>query len=125
MRIIISMEKLCKKQEEMRITGLFRRGAPFVTHQAPRFPQFPTGARPKNEQNFIHSELKAIPDRFTPYSRFREIYNGKRCYRICARDVCVGHRRCLPLFSSSSFEEAHSARKKRACREKRVCKLKS
>jgi len=66
----------------------------------------------------LHSELKAIPDRFTPYSRFREIYNGKRCYRVCARDVCVGRRRCLPLFSSSSFDPA---RKKRACREKR-CK---
>lgn len=46
-----------------------------------------TGARPKNEQNLIHSELKAVPDRFTPYSRFREIYNGKRSYRICAWDV--------------------------------------
>jgi len=66
----------------------------------------------------LHSKLKAIPDRFTPYSRFREIYNGKRCYRICARDVCVGHRRYLPLFSSSSFDPA---RKKRTCQERNGC----
>jgi len=60
-----------------------RCGAPSVSHQAPRFPL--TGAGPKREQNLIHSEPKAVPDRFTFYSRFGEIYNGKRCYRILRR----------------------------------------
>lgn len=44
-----------------------------------------TGAGPKREQNLIHSEPKAVPDRFTFYSRFGEIYNGKHCYRTLQR----------------------------------------
>ncbi|CAD1470241.1 unnamed protein product, partial [Heterotrigona itama] len=36
---------------------------------------------PKNEQNLIHNEPKAVSDRFTSHSRFGEIYNGKRGYR--------------------------------------------
>lgn len=89
------MRKLCKKQLESHWTL-----SPQGTVRDSSGPLVPscTGARPKNEQNLIHSERKVVPDRFTPYSRFREIYNGKRCYHICARDVCVGHRRCPSFF---------------------------
>lgn len=92
-----------------------RCGAPSVSHQAPRFPL--TGAGPKREQNLIHSEPKAVPDRFTLYSRFGEIYNGKRCYRILRRTYLLDfeNSHVRPFFL---FHLTQGRRKRESCRKK-------
>lgn len=83
-----------------------------------------TGAGPKREQNLIHSELKAVPDRFTSYSRFGEIYNGKRCYiAFCTERICRTSKIAMLALSSTQKKEGRVGKKSTQSRLKTVVNL--
>lgn len=108
--IIILVRKLCRKQLE--------------SHWSLSAGHHPWLIRPlgsllygsEAQKRTKHSELKAVPDRFTPSSRFWEIYTENLLSYL--RTGCMCWTSKMFTFFSSFLPDP--ARKKRACWKKRV-----